>query len=106
MVDVLHPLHHPVEPVVGPALPVRGGSRLAAELRDLAEDMAGRIDRDELTLDEEELLADVIDEAVATVLPAITQALEDALTPRLESLPLHARMTLAGARRRRQFGID
>ena len=39
-------------------------SRLALELRAAAEDLAGRVDRDELTLDEEIRLAAALDAAV------------------------------------------
>lgn len=86
---------------------VAAGSRvrLAFELRVIAGDLAGRVDRDELTRDEEAEMADVIDEAVDAVMPRVLDALDDALTPRLESLPLHARLTLARARGRREFGL-
>jgi hypothetical protein len=80
-------------------------TRLALELRVLAEDMSGHVDRDELTVDEEAALAEALEAAVNAVLPQIVDALDDALTPRLESLPLHARLTLARARGRMEFGI-
>jgi hypothetical protein len=80
-------------------------SRLALELRIVAEDMAGRVDRDELTYAEEIVLADALEAAVAAVLPQVVDALDDALTPRLESLPLHARLTLARARGRNEYGV-
>jgi hypothetical protein len=80
-------------------------SRLALELRVVAQDMAGRVDRDELTFDEETVLADALEAAVTAVLPQIVDALDDALTPRLESLPLHARLTLARARGRNEYGL-
>ena len=80
-------------------------SRLALELRVVAADTAGRVDRDELTFAEEILLADALEAAVAAVLPQIVDALDDALTPRLESLPLHARLTLARARGRNEYGV-
>ena len=70
-----------------------------------AADTAGRVDRDELTFAEEILLADALEAAVAAVLPQIVDALDDALTPRLESLPLHARLTLARARGRNEYGV-
>jgi hypothetical protein len=80
-------------------------SRLALELRVVAQDMAGRVDRDELSFDEETVLADALEAAVTAVLPQIVDALDDALTPRLESLPLHARLTLARARGRNEYGL-
>ncbi|MHB8890986.1 MAG: hypothetical protein ACYC65_02950 [Candidatus Limnocylindrales bacterium] len=80
-------------------------SRFALELRVLAEDMAGRTDRDELTRDEEAELADAVEAAVDAVMPLIVDALDDALTPRLESLPLHARLTLVRARDRQELGL-
>lgn len=80
-------------------------SRLALELRVLAEDMAGRVDRDELTRDEEAALAEVLEAAVDAVMPQIAGALDDALTARLESLPLHARLALVRARGRQEFGL-
>jgi len=80
-------------------------SRLALELRVVAQDMAGRVDRDELTFAEETVLADALEAAVTAVLPQIVDALDDALTPRLESLPLHARLTLARARGRNEYGL-
>jgi hypothetical protein len=81
-------------------------SRLAFELRAAAEDLAGRVDRDELTLDEELRLSDALDEVVDTVLPEIMQALDEVMTPRLEALPLHARLALARARDRRELGLE
>ena len=81
-------------------------SRLEIELRALAEDMAGHLDRDELSLDDECLLAEILDEAVAAAMPAITDTLDRELTPRIESLPLGTRLTLARARSRLEFGVD
>ncbi len=80
-------------------------SRLALELRAIAADMAGRVDRDELTFAEEIVLADALEAAVATVLPQVVEVLDDALTPRIESLPLHARLVLARARGRHEYGV-
>jgi hypothetical protein len=80
-------------------------SRLALELRVVAADMTGRVDRDELTFTEETLLADALEAAVAAVLPQIVDALDDAITSRVESLPLHARLTLARARGRNEYGV-
>lgn len=79
-------------------------SRLALELRVVAADMAGRVDRDELTFAEESLLEDALEAAVAAVLPQVVVALDDALMPRLESLPLHTRLTLSRARGRNEYG--
>ena len=67
--------------------------------------MAGRVDRDELTFAEEILLADALEAAVAAVLPQVVEALDDALTPRVESLPLHARLVLSRARGRHEYGV-
>ncbi len=86
---------------------VRGPrTRLELELRDMADDLTGRPDRDELSRDEEERIAEAIDAAVAAALPAVLEALDRELTPRLEALPLHARLTLARTRRRRDYGLD
>ena len=78
---------------------------LALELRVVAEEMAGRVDRDELTFDEEMDLSDALDAAVEAVLPQVIDVLDDALTPRIEALPLHVRMTLTRARARHEFGL-
>jgi hypothetical protein len=80
-------------------------SRLALELRVIAEDLTGRVDRDELTRDEEAWLSDALDEAVEAVLPDVLNLLDVALSPRVEALPLHARLTLTRARGRREFGL-
>ena len=104
MIDVLHPRRPPTT-----STHVRfAGSRsaLGLTLHELAEDMTGRLDRDELTRDEESLLTDAIDDAVASAMPGIVELLEAELAPRMEALPLHARLTLAGARRRRSLGLD
>lgn len=81
-------------------------ARLMVELRALAADMAGRTDRDELSRDGEAMVADALDAAVAASLPAIIAILEQELTPRIEDLPLRARLTLSRARRRHEFGVD
>jgi hypothetical protein len=89
------------------ARPGRGPrSRLELELRDVADEIAGRLDRDELSLAQEQLVADAIEAAVAAALPDVVAVLDRELTPRLESLPLDTRLTLARARRRRDFGLD
>jgi hypothetical protein len=105
MVDVLRSPRHSG---IGAARDLAPGPRsgLARELRSLAEDLAGRPDRDELSLDEEHLLARQLDDAVAIVLPQVRALLEAELTLRVESLPLHARMALLHARQRREMGIE
>jgi hypothetical protein len=105
MVQVLRPALQAVPVTVGPTV-TRPRSRLALELRVVAEDLAGRVDRDELTFDEEMRFSDALDEAVESVLPQVLEMLEVALTPRVESLPLHARLTLARARGRVEYGLD
>lgn len=89
---------------VGPGRGTR--SRLALELREIADDLAGRLDRDELSRADEELIFDTIEAAVAAAQPAVVEILERELTPRLEALPLHARLALARARGRRDIGFD
>jgi hypothetical protein len=111
MVQVLHPVLRPVltgtmHAATGHVTVPDTRTRLALEVRVAAEDLAGRVDRDELTLDEEIRLSEAIDFAVEAVLPLVIHVLDDVLTPRLEALPLHARLTLARARRRREFGLD
>jgi hypothetical protein len=81
-------------------------SRLELELRAMADDLAGRLDRDELSRDDEALVAEAIDAAIVAVLPVVLDALDRELTPRLEALPLNTRLTLARARRRRDYGLD
>ena len=104
MVQVLRPTLQGVPVAV---MSVAGGrSRLALGLRIAAEDLAGRVDRDELTFDEEIRLRDALDDAVEAVLPQILELLDVALTPRLEALPLHARLTLTRVRGRREYGLD
>jgi len=104
MIDVRVPRH----PGSGASRTVSSGewSGLAIELRVLAGDLAGRPDRDELTLDEEDLLDRELDEAVSVVLPRVWTQLEAELGPRVEGLPLHARMALLRARQRRQLGVE
>jgi hypothetical protein len=81
-------------------------TRLGVQVRALAEDMAGRIDRDELSSRDEALVLEAVEEAVAAAMPEVLALLDRELTPRLESLPSSTRLTLARARRRREFGID
>ena len=90
-----------------PAHAVRGPrTRLELELCDMADDLVGRLDRDELSRDDEERIADAIEAAVHAALPTVMDALDRELTPRLEALPQHTRLTLARARRRRDYGLD
>ncbi len=81
-------------------------SRLELELREIADDMAGRLDRDELGRDDEQLITDAMDAAVLAALPFVLDVLDRELTPRLEALPLKTRLTLARARYRRDCGLD
>ncbi len=106
MIDVIRPSAPPDG--LGANTTHRPGPRstLALDLRELAGDMVGRLDRDELPLEEEDALSDLLDEAVAAVLPRVALLLEAELAPRVEALPVHARVTLAGARQRRAFGLD
>lgn len=86
---------------------VRGQlTRLELELRGMADDLAGRLDRDELSREDEELIAEAIDAAVVAALPVVSEVLDRELAPRLEALPLRTRLTLARARRRRDYGLD
>lgn len=105
MVDALRSPHHPSIGAARDGLPGQR-SGLALELRSLAQDLAGRPDRDELTLEEEYLLARELDDAVAVVLPRVWAQIDAELTLRVESLPLHARMALLRARQRRQLGVE
>jgi hypothetical protein len=105
MIDLEYPPVQPLRATATAGAASRCRSRLALELRVVAEDMAGRVDRDELTREEELILADALEATVAAVLPEVVKALDDALTPRLEALPLHARLTLVRARGRREFGL-
>jgi hypothetical protein len=81
-------------------------SCMARELRMLAEDMAGRLDRDAVPRSDERDLADALDAAVTAVLPQIAAMLDAELAPRLEGLPLHTRLALGEARRHHELGFD
>jgi hypothetical protein len=90
-----------------PAPTIRGPrSRLELELREMAEDLAGCLDRDELCRDDEQLIAEAMDAAVLAALPVVLDILDRELTPRLEALPPRTRVTLARARRRRDYWLD
>lgn len=105
MVQVMRPALQAIPVTVhSPVSGIR--SRLSMELRVVAEDLAGKVDRDELTFDEEMRLNDALDDAVESVLPQVLELLEQALSPRVEALPLHARLTLTRARGRREYGLD
>jgi hypothetical protein len=80
--------------------------RLVPDLRLVAESLTGCVDRDELTPAEEARLNEALDAAVEAVLPQVLDLLDMALTPRVEALPLHTRLTLRRARRRRDYGLD
>jgi len=79
---------------------------MARELLDLARDLAGRLDRDAVDEASEHAIDEALEATVAAVLPRIIDALDAEITPRLEALPLRARMALADARRLRDLGLD
>jgi hypothetical protein len=81
-------------------------THLREELREVAWDLIGRPDRDELTSDDLRQLSAEVEDAVEVVLEDLLQSLERALTPRVEALPLRARLQLANVRLRRQIGYD
>jgi hypothetical protein len=97
----------PIAPEMSPAGAGRGSrTRLEIQLREIASDLAGCLDRDEVSRGDEELIAEALDAAIAAALPYVLEALDRELTPRLEALPLRTRLTLASARRRRDYGLD
>lgn len=118
MVDLLRPEALALE--TRSALPRTPGLLdllLAADLREIAHDLVGRPELDELSMDEQLRLAAEIDRVVANVLEERSIAgakaperagprLAELLSPRVEALPLHLRVTLANARRRQLLGID
>jgi hypothetical protein len=106
MIDTLHGVHPP--PGAGLDRRVVPGPRscLGHDLRDLAEDLIGQVDRDELRADEAAELARVLDEVVLASLPQVAGLVAAELGPRIESLPLHARLALANARERRRLGSE
>jgi hypothetical protein len=106
MVQLLHAAYPAAVTGATPLTVPATRTRLSLELRLAAEDLAGRVDRDELSLDEELRLAEALDAAVEAVLPQILEALDEALTPRMEALPLRARLILARARGRRELGFE
>jgi hypothetical protein len=90
-------------PTVGRSVAV---TRLREELREVAWDLVGRPARDELSDEDLQRLADELDDAVETVLSELVGTLERDLQPRVESLPLRARLRLANLRLRHQLGYD
>lgn len=105
MVDTSHP---PPASRYGctPARAAALGACTARELRELAYDLAGRLDRDAVDRNEERAIDEAVEAAVIAVLPQIVDALDAELTPRLEALSLRARLALADARRLRALGLD
>ena len=86
---------------------VRGPrTRLELALHEIADDLVGRLDRDELSRADGELIAEALEAAVRVALPEVLEVLDRELTPRIEALPLNTRLTLARARRRRDYGLD
>ena len=87
--------------------PIRGPrARLELELREMADDLAGRLDRDEVAAADEERIVEALERPMPAALPVVLEVLDRELTPRLEALPLNARLSLARARRRRDYGLD
>jgi hypothetical protein len=104
MVETFDPV-----PQTRPSLPTSAElSRgcMARELLELARDLAGRLDRDAVGGPEEAAIDEALEATVTTVLPRIVRMLDAELTPRLEALPLRARLALADARRVRAMGLD
>jgi hypothetical protein len=118
MVDLLHPdagAREPRSPL--PNTPGVLDAYPTAELHQLAYDLVGRPELDELSPDEQLRLAHEIDGVIARMraerriagrsAPASAASrLAELLSPRVEALPLHLRVTLANARRRQLLGID
>jgi hypothetical protein len=110
----------PLQPDPRPSAPPGSrlpGWRAAGELREIAYDLVGRPEHDEVSPDERERLALEVDEAVAAVLAAdapgsdaslrgLAARLAAELSSRVESLPVHLRVALANARRRNLLGVD
>ncbi|OGO57817.1 MAG: hypothetical protein A2V85_11290 [Chloroflexi bacterium RBG_16_72_14] len=117
MVDVIHahPRQPDARPSIARSLPLSVG-RAVLELREVAHDLVGRPEHDELSADERARLELEIREAVGAVMahPAsaptgaatIAQRLTAELSPRVEALPVHLRVALANARRRALLGVD
>ena len=117
MVDVIHahPRQPDARPSTAPTLPLPVG-RAILELREVAHDLVGRPEHDELTADERARLDLEIRQAVAVVTArnqvgatghlTIAERLTAELSPRVEALPVHLRVALANARRRALLGVD
>jgi hypothetical protein len=117
MVDVIHA--HPRQPAgrpsTAPTLALPAGHAVL-ELREVAHDLVGRPEHDELSADERARLDLAIREAVGAVMAqspsaapgaaTITERLTAELSPRVEALPVHLRVALANARRRALLGVD
>jgi hypothetical protein len=84
----------------------RARTHLRQGLRDMARDLVGRPDRDELDPEHRLHLEAEVEAAVEQVVGSASAALERELAPRVQALPLAARATLASVRRRRDLGID
>jgi hypothetical protein len=106
MIDLVHPPGLEAVPARPDSTELGPCPCLAHELYELAGDLAGRPDRDELSRDEERRLGQELDEAVAAVLPYVIDALEAELRPRIETLPPHTRVALVRARERRALGLE
>ncbi len=117
MVDVIHahPRQPDARPSTAPTLPLPVG-RAILELREVAHDLVGRPEHDELSADERARLELEIREAVGAVMAqppcaapgaaTIAGRLTAELSPRVEALPVHLRVALANARRRALLGVD
>jgi hypothetical protein len=75
---------HAPSDMASAARPVSRGPRPVVE---------GRLDRDELRREDEQLIAAALDAAVLAALPVVLDVLDRELTPRLEPLPLETRLT-------------
>jgi hypothetical protein len=106
MIDLLRPPDAPAARLSPDSALAGPCPLLARELRELAGDLVGRPDRDELTIDEERLLEEELDGAVTAVLPRVIAQVEAELRPRIETLPPHARRALVRARERRALGRE
>jgi hypothetical protein len=117
MVDVIHahPRQPNARPSTAPTLPLPVGGAVL-ELREIAHDLVGRPELDELAADERARLELEIREAVGAVMARPQSAVTDGgtiaerltaeLSPRVEALPVHLRVALANARRRALLGVD
>jgi hypothetical protein len=81
-------------------------AHLREELHDLAWDLVGRPERDELAPADRQRLQAEVDIAVEQVLATTITDLRADLTDRVEALPVSIRVPLANVRRRRDLGFD